>query len=365
MKILYVTTIGMTMRFFEEFIKELIEKGHSVDIATNENISKVPELYRDLGCNIYNISCTRSPINKGTFSAIKEIRKIVSDNSYDIVHCHTPIAAMCARVACRKLRKKGLRVIYTAHGFHFFKGAPLKNWLLYYPIEKICSYFTDVLITINNEDYTLAKRKMKAKSIKYVPGVGINVEKFSNAAVNVDRKRSEIGIPTNAIFLLSVGEINNNKNHQIVIRALSRIDDVNIHYVIAGKGDQTALLKDLAINLNIADKVHFIGYRDDIAEICKVADIYVLPSIREGLNVSLMEAMASGLPCVAGNIRGNNDLIDENGGVLFDPMDISSCVEAIKSVLIGDRSNMGAYNSEKAKKYGLECILRQMKEIYN
>lgn len=167
MKILYVTTIGATMNFFREFVDELIKDGNTVDIATNETTSVVPEFYKNLGCKVYPIETSRSPLQKGNVVAINQIRKLVTEEHYDIVHCHTPIAAMCTRLACRKVRKQGTKVFYTAHGFHFYKGAPLKNWLLYYPVEKICAHFTDVLITINQEDYELAQKKMKAKKVVY------------------------------------------------------------------------------------------------------------------------------------------------------------------------------------------------------
>ena len=161
MKILYITTVGGTMNFFNSLIKELINDGYTIDIATNEVASKVPDCYKEWGCKIYHISTSRSPFSFGNIKAIKQIKKIAKD--YDLVHCHTPLAGMATRLACRKLRKKqGLKVIYTAHGFHFYKGAPKKNWMIYYPIEKMCSRWTDVLITINKEDYELAKRKMKA-----------------------------------------------------------------------------------------------------------------------------------------------------------------------------------------------------------
>ena len=162
------------MRFFIQLVKELVEEGHTVDIAANTSISNVPNEYIELGCNVFPISCTRSPLERGTVTAIKQLKQVVSVGNYDIVHCHTPIAAMCTRLACRKVRKQGTRVFYTAHGFHFYKGAPLKNWLLYYPVEKLCAYWTDVLITINQEDYVLAQGKLAAKRIEYIPGVGIH-----------------------------------------------------------------------------------------------------------------------------------------------------------------------------------------------
>ena len=165
MKILYVTTIGTTMGFFHSFIKELIDEGNTVDFACNSTISNVPECYRDLECRIFNLSCTRSPLNRDNIRAYKQLKKMISENHYDIVHCHTPVAGAITRLACREYRKGGLKVIYTAHGFHFYKGAPLKNWLVYYPIEKFCSHFTDTLITINREDYDLANKKMQVKLV--------------------------------------------------------------------------------------------------------------------------------------------------------------------------------------------------------
>lgn len=362
MKILYITTIGGTMNFFKDFIKSLIDSGNEVDIATNEVNSKVGDCYREWGCNVYPISCTRSPISKGTFKAIGEIKRIVSQNGYDIVHCHTPVAAMCTRLACKKLRKKGLRVIYTAHGFHFYKGAPKKNWLLYYTIEKMCSKHTDVLITINKEDYGLAKRKMKAAKVAYVPGVGINLDKFSVSGINKEAKRCELGIPENSILLLSVGELNGNKNHETVIRAIAGIESV--YYVIAGMGSLEEHLKSVIHEVGLNDRVKLLGYRNDIAELCCTADVFVFPSFREGLSVSVMEAMASGLPVVCSKIRGNTDLIDEKGGALFDPHSIEECRSKINSLISVDIKAAGEYNAEKVKSFSQETVSRMMREIY-
>ncbi len=189
------------MRFFKEFIARLIQDGHAVDIATCESeTSKVPVCYREWGCVVHQISTSRSPLDRGNLTAIKQIRQIVQQNKYDLVHCHTPVAAACTRIACKPLRKDGLKVFYTAHGFHFYKGAPLKNWLLYYPIEKICAHFTDVLITINQEDYALAKQKLRAKRLEYVPGVGIDVHKFADIQVDRQMKRDEIKVPRDVFF---------------------------------------------------------------------------------------------------------------------------------------------------------------------
>ncbi len=362
MKILYVTTIGGTMRFFKQLIKDLVEDGHTVDIAANTSASAVPEEYTELGCRAFPVSCTRSPFNKGTLIAIIQLKKIISEGKYDLVHCHTPIAAMCTRIACRKARKNGTRVFYTAHGFHFYQGAPLKNWLLYYPIEKICSLFTDVLITINKEDYVLAQKKMKAKRVEYVPGVGIDVAKFADVVVDRNAKRDEIGVPRDAFMLLSVGDLNTNKNHEIVIRALAEINDSKVHYVIAGKGGKKDYLKILAKEKGV--NLHLIGFRKDIIEIDKTADVFVFPSRREGLSVSVMEVMASGLPIICSRIRGNTDLVNENGGFLFDPMSIVECADAIRKIRSSNLVSMGKYNHNAVKKHEIETINTRMKEIY-
>lgn len=319
MNILYITTIGVTMGFFKSLIRALLDAGHTVDIATNENGGEtpIPICYREWGCKVYPISCSRSPLNKGNLAAIREIREIVQKGNYDIVHCHTPIAAACTRLACRKLRKTGVKVIYTAHGFHFYTGAPLKNWLLYYPVEWLCARWTDVLITINKEDYERAKKHMHAKCVEYVPGVGIDTKRFMNASVDRAAKRREIGVPEDATLLMSVGELNENKNHSVVIKALAKINDKNVHYAIAGVGPLKDALEALAKSLGVGEQLHLLGYRPDVPELYKAADICVFPSIREGLPVAVMEGMAAGLPFVAADNRGTRDLLTDGENALI------------------------------------------------
>lgn len=365
MKLLYVTTVGMTMCFFQPLIQNLLNSDNTVDIACNEATSKIPDCYRQWRCDIFPISWERSPFSSGNLKAIKQIRNIVNEGHYDIVHCHTPIAAACTRIACRKARKNGVKVIYTAHGFHFYKGAPLKNWLIYYPIEKLCSHWTDVLITINTEDYAFAKKRMKAHRVEYVPGVGVDLSKYCRLGINKAKKRSEIGVPEDAILLLSVGELNGNKNHETVIRALSQLADKNIYYVVAGKGERAERLIEVANEVGVSDRFRLLGFRNDVNELLEIADVYILPSFREGLNVSLMEAMAKGLPCVVGRIRGNVDLIDEKGGYLFSPNSISECKIVIRKLLNSDRIAEGNYNREKIQKFGANTVQVRLKEIYN
>lgn len=352
MKILYVTTLGCTMGFFVSLIKQLKDEGHVVDIATNEAFSKVPNCFKDMGCKIFQIPISRSPLKIGNIISIKEIKKIVKENKYDIVHCHTPLAGVATRFACKKLRKKQrLSVIYTAHGFHFYKGAPKKNWIIYYPVEKLCAKWTDVLITINREDYALAKKKIKAKRIEYIPGVGIDTQKFANIKVDKSKKREEIGVPQDAKMILSVGELNENKNHKIVIEAIGKNADPTVHYVIAGRGNQKEKLEKLAEKVHV--NLHLLGFRDDVASLYKCADLFVLPSIREGLNVSVMEALAAGTPTIVSRIRGNIDMVPiEN---TFSPFNVSEL-----STLL----NADIQNGNFAEKIDVTNINSMVKDIY-
>lgn len=363
MKILYITTIGGTMGFFESFIRRLLDEGHKVDIATNESDSQVPSCYREWGCTVYSLDTSRSPLDRGNLRAIRQIRSLVAKEKYDIVHCHTPVAAVCTRLACRKARRHGTRVFYTAHGFHFYTGAPLKNWLIYYPVEWLCAHFTDVLITINKEDYERAKKKMKAKRVEYVPGVGVDLTKFGQTVTDKAAKRRELGVPEEAVWLLNVGELSRRKNQELIIHAIAEFE--NAFLTIVGKGDLLRHLEEVANEVGVSARVRFLGYRTDISELCDACDVFVFPSLQEGLPVALMEAMASGLPVVCSRIRGNTDLIDENGGALFDPHDVSDCEAALGTVLHGERNRFGEYNLARIRAFSLDRINAQMEEITN
>ena len=362
MKILYITTIGVTLNFFKSFIQDLKNTGNEIHVACNDSLSQVPNFYNELGCKKYSISCTRSPFNFiGIFKAIREIKSLVEEQRYDIVHCHTPIAALCTRLACIKARKKGTKVFYTAHGFHFYNGAPLKNWLIYYPVEKFCSYFTDVLITINQEDYALAKKRMKAKRVEYVPGVGIDLAKFARSTVDKTAMRKQLGVPSGKTLLLSVGELNKNKNHETVIRA---IKDLDVYYVIVGEGDLKKYLQSIIDELGMSDRVKLLGFRNDVGDLYEAADIYIMPSYREGLSVALMEAMASGLPILCSRIRGNTDLIDEKGGRLFNPYSIDECIAALHNLQKEELNVLGKENSNKIKQFSATSVIKCMKKLY-
>ena len=367
MRILYVTTVGLTMRFFKSLISELIDDGNIVDIACNEDDSKVDDFYRELGCKVFQIDCFRSPLNKNNIKAIKQLRKIVIDNNYDIVHCHTPVASAITRLACRKFRKDGLKVFYTAHGFHFFKGAPLKNWLIYYPIEKLLSYFTDVIITINKEDYKRAKRFFNAANTYYIHGVGFDTDKFLNCIVDRNKKLNELGVDNKAFVLLSVGELHDRKNHQIVIEALNILKDNDIVYIIVGSGINQSKYEKLISEYNLQNNVKIIGFRNDIDEMCKSVDCFVHPSIREGLGIAPLEAMASGLPLIAADINGIKDYaVDGITGRCVNPRNVNQMCSAILEMKNNDsfRKVCAENNIKIAKNFDQKISNEETKNIY-
>lgn len=350
--------------FHLPILKMFQEKGYRTYVAaandTEQEYVEIPY------CDEYvEIGFERNPMSLKNIKAYLELKKLIDSTEFDIVHCHTPVGGILGRLAARKARKHGTKVLYTAHGFHFYKGAPLLNWLLYYPIEKICSRLTDVLITINHEDYDLAKYKMKAKKVEYVPGVGIDLKKFENIQIDREKKRREISVPEDAILLTSVGEISVRKNHKVILEALTKIENEKIHYAIVGNGELFSELKSFVIEHGIAHRVHFLGYRKDVVEIYKVSDICCLPSIHEGLPVALMEGMASGLPCIASRIRGNVDLLEESE-LLFDITDVDGIVKVLLSLISNAewRLKIGNENKECVRKYSIDIITKEMESIY-
>ena len=374
-KVLIVTNASSFIKHFcMENIKLLKRMGFEVHVASNfrhdSNFDKkanscLKNDLQKLDVKYYQIDFSRNEKNLlSHFKSYKQLLQIVSENKYEFIHCNNPISGIISRLVSLKLKVK---IIYTAHGFHFYKGAPIKNWILFYPIEKICSKFTDVLITINKEDYQLAKKKFNAKRTVYIPGIGIDVSRFQNILVDKVVLKKELGIPTESFILLSVGELNENKNHSVVIKALSELGIKDVHYIIAGVGPLKNELERLSLNKNVGYQVHFLGYRTDIDKIYHISDVFVFPSYREGLSVALMEAMASGLPCVVSDIRGNTDLIDDGkGGFLCKPNDVNGFAKNIKNIILDkERINIfRKYNQEKVKNFNISSVLKMYIEIY-
>lgn len=369
------TTAYMSERFNRSNICILEEMGYEVHVVANfdrgnpttkEVLDEFKKWIEEHHGKWISISVTKHPTDmKNNGNAYKQLIRLIEKHQYEFIHCHTPVAGVLGRLTGLYTKTK---VIYTAHGFHFFKGAPLKNWLLYYPVERFLSRWTDILITINQEDYQRAKRSFHAKKTEYIPGVGIDIKKFSCGLIDREEKRKSLGLKDTDIMFLSVGELNKNKNHQMVIYALSKLKKKNIHYVIVGQGILFEELKVLAQELKIAEQVHLLGYRDDVKEIYQAADIFVFPSKREGLSVALMEAIACRVPIICTEVRGNTDLI-KNSQYWFSPNDKESLIQCIENVCEKDGISKEfkrtvEENYRNLEKYDLENVVKKMKEIY-
>ena len=363
-KVLFTATVVKTHInvFHLPYLKWFKEKGYEVHVAAKNDF--INEQCIIPNCDkYYDIKFARFPFSKVNIKAYKQLKKLIQENNYDIIHCHTPVAGVLTRLAARN--NKNTTVIYTAHGFHFFKGAPLLNWLIYYPVERFCARYTDKLITINKEDYERAKRFSLRKNGKvyYVPGVGINLEKIQNLKVNVKQKKKELGISKNIPILLSVGELNKNKNHETVLQALSELKDKNFIYLICWRGVLKEYLERKIQELHLENKAKLLGYRSDVIKILKTADLFIFPSKREGLPVSVIEAMAAGLPVIASNVRGNRDLIAKEN--LFESEDVAALTNLIKKQLEAiANKELKKVDYANLEQYSLKNVLKQMTEIY-
>ncbi len=387
--LVHAHTAYMLTQFNIDNIKILQSLGYDVDVACcwqDDDSALSPEALRAardrldaLNVRIIETASLRKIFNiRELYRAYSQLKSEVESNKYEIVHTQSPIGGVICRMACKRARKRyGTKVIYAAHGFHFFKGAPLKNRLIFYNVEKHCSKFTDMLITINHEDYDAAQR-FYAKDVEYVPGAGVDTHKFVASDGARDRIRQELSIDDNTIVLLSVGELITRKNHALVLDTIYRMKSegligtpeskYKLQYLIAGRGRIQQELQDRIDEYGIADCARLLGFRRDVADVFAASDIYVFPSFQEGLPVALMEAMSVGLPVVCSDIRGNTDLIEQGqGGYLFNPSDSASLTSALTRILddtAETRLAMGNRNIRIMENFDKEKVNEVMKGLY-
>lgn len=364
-KILFVATIDQHIRHFHyPFLEWFKNNGYEVHVASDgeEELLHVDKKH--------NIPFERSPFKTNNIKAYKQLKKLIEANDYKLVHCHTPMGGALARLASISARKRGLKVLYTAHGFHFYKGASWKNWLIYYPVEKLLSRFTDVLITINEEDYKLAnKKKFKAHKVELVHGVGIDLKKFrpQTDQVKVDLRKKH-GYRDKDFILIYVGELSYRKHQDTLIRMVEALkeDIPNLKLLLVGKGDCYNEYSSLINSLGLNNFVHLLGYRRDVPEMMLLSDIAVSSSRQEGLPVNVMEAMAVGLPLVVSDCRGNRDLIEDgvNGFLVNDdPAKFRASILKLEQ----DKNLMrkiSTKNLKDIKEISLERITKIMSKIY-
>ena len=357
------TTDNMITQFLIPHIKHMQELGGEVECVCARTGKWFEEIEKE-GIVCHEIAFKRSPLKFANLKAYFKLKKLQKEKNYDIIYCQQPVGGLMGRLIGKKFKKK---VIYTAHGFFFFKGCKFKNKLIYKTAEKWMSKYTDVLITINEEDFEAAK-KFKAKKVFKISGIGYQPNKFKDLDFDKEKFKKSLGVKKDEKVIVSVSELIKRKNYETMIKAVSNLRYEKIKYLICGCGVLEEKLKKLVKKLELEDKVIFLGYRDDVAKILSIADIFLHCSFHEGLTVALMEAMNSSLPVVTSDARGNKDLIEDGkGGFVCPADDVKAITEKLKK-LIDDgilRSQFGVYNKLCVKKYSLENVIKELDEIYD
>ncbi|KSU89068.1 MULTISPECIES: glycosyltransferase family 4 protein [Priestia] len=360
-KILFCATVDFHFNAFHlPYLKWFKEQGWEVHVAAAKTMD-LPYVTHQ-----HALSIQRSPFHMKNLLAYKELKKLMKKHQYEVIHCHTPMGGILGRLAALQIRKYEACVLYTAHGFHFYKGAPLLNWLVYYPIERAISSYTDVLITINSEDYHLAKAKLKAHKTVHVKGVGVNTDKFKPRSKNLNK--TILGYHSQDFLLIYAGEFNHNKNQQYLIHLMKelKIRIPHAKLLLAGEGPLQANCRLLAEQLGVRESVEFLGYHKDLNELLPLCDVAVASSFREGLPVNVMEAMACGLPIVGTDNRGHRELIQQrqNGFIAHTLQEFASYIEELATNQeLKYRMGMKGRNAIM-NHYSLEKVMDRKRAIY-
>ena len=366
-KMLYVLNVANRVNNFSEAsMLAAKELGIEFHIAGNWGYKNENEKIFDeekLGIKIHQIDFQRNPLHPINIKAFKQLKKLVELEKFDVIHCNTPTGGVLGRLCAKKY---GIFCIYQAHGFHFFKGASKLNWMIYYPIERLLARLTNILITINEEDYEISRKfSLRHNGMKIkVSGVGI---KLSNQKESIDRNlyRAELGLNSSDIVIISMGDLIKRKNYENAIDAINKINNKKVHYLICGTGPNLEKLKKISKKYNLEDNIHFLGFRNDIDNLLYISDIFLLSSFQEGLPRSTMEAMAKGLPVACSNIRGNRDLVENNkSGVLFDPHNSTDIANKLNRLLKSNLNEIGLYNKSKIRSFSLNEVKKEMEGIY-
>ena len=370
MKILLIATVQSHIcQFHKPLVAMLHEHGCEVHVAARNNLAEKNGLKLDFVEQVFDVPFQRSPFSPKNLGAYKQLKKIIVEGGYDVIHCNTPVGGVLGRLAARKARKHGTKVFYTAHGFHFYKGAPKKNWLIWYPVEKFMCRYTDKLITITQEDYNLASAKFPTQ-VERIHGVGANSAKYRKLSeMDCLQLRHELGYANDTQLLLCTGELLPNKNQITAIRAMKILTEkhADTKLLLAGNGPTLQELQTEVSTLNLQNCVEFLGYRTDLERYANIADVIVSCSYREGLPMNIVEGMLLGKPVVASYNRGHRELIVPGGtGYMVPPTDSNAFAEKI-SILLDDSvlaDRMGHAGYEKAQLYADTNVRQELQAVY-
>lgn len=349
------------------------ENGCEVDIAAHDVMGgEHHEKLKEKTERIFDIPFERSPFSLKNTEAYRQLKKVIDENGYGIINCNTPVASIVTRLAARKSRKNGTKVVYTAHGFHFYKGASKLNWLIFYPLEKVFGkLFTDCIITICDEDEANARKLSLCENIKRIHGVGVNGERF--VPTDEDEKknlRREYNLDEDAKVCLCTGELNANKNQRMFIEAMPEVVKANpgFRLMFAGIGDKESELRKLAKALGVEENVMFLGFRTDIDKLIAVSDFICAGSYREGLPVNIIEGMLSAKPAVVSHNRGHNELVEDGvSGFFVDFGDTDGAARAFNKLCSDEElcEKMGRAAYERSEKYSCKSVEKELRAIYN
>lgn len=368
MKVLLTATVQSHIcQFHKPLVEVLHENGCEVHVAAKNNLAEKNGLKLDFVEKVYDVPFSRSPKSKDNLKAYKVLKRIIDNGNYDVIHCNTPMGGIVTRLAAGQARKQGTKVYYTAHGFHFYKGAPKKNWMIFYPIEKMFSRLTDILITITHEDYVLASKKFHCK-IAHIHGVGVNEERYYPVSLEEQSKlKSELGFTKEKRILLCVGELLPNKNQKMAIRAMKTIVQKFPETVLllAGNGPEKENLEKEIVQCGMQEHIKLLGYCNYLEKYQRIADVSLACSYREGLPLNLVEAMLTQNSVVASVNRGHKELIQngKNGYLVLNEQDMADRVcDLLKDRMLSVRIGVAA--RAYAVSYGFANVKKELNEIY-
>jgi len=348
-------------------VEVAIDMGYSVYMGINRTYAEKLECI-SAKVKFYNACTYRSLLDiKSNYTAYRNLMCVLKGREFDVIHCNTPIGGLIGRVCGKQTKVR--KIIYTAHGFHFYKGAPLFNRTILKWAEMIMARWTDAIITMNQEDYEAAKKfkLKKGGKIYNIPGIGINTTDYQNIDIDKEELRFNLSLRNDDIVLISMGDLIKRKNYEISIKAIAEANNTRLQYLICGRGPKLEELKKLAQDLNVEKQIHFLGFRSDIKELLQIADIFLFTTFQEGMPRSMMEAMSSGLPCIASKIRGNVDLIEDGkGGFLMDVSDVQGFANAI-CILAGNKKLRDEFrnsNLNTIKNFDIKNVKKVINDIY-